>query len=289
MLWYLYRFITSEINTKITPNERIFTMIQSAESNSKDSNTKSVSKTFAILSTFNEITPMQRTSDIAAKLHMNVSTVSRHLNTMLDWGLLERDHSTGFYFVGLSVVALAGTALQNNNVFRHASPELQKLSNKYNVHSHMAVPRKLDIIHLISNCCESTTDLLIPMGHSHPMYCSAMGRAILAYLPSAKAQEILKNSNLQKYTSETKTDLRQINQELLYTKHKGYCILINELSEGKGSIAVPIFDRNRIPIAAISVSSSARSFSQPQRELELGKAVKTAAGKISGKLGYYPK
>ena len=30
-------------------------------------------------------------ADIASKLHMNISTVSRHLNTMLDWGYLQRD------------------------------------------------------------------------------------------------------------------------------------------------------------------------------------------------------
>ena len=54
-------------------------------------------------------------------------------------------------------------------------------------------------------------------------------------------------------------------------------------------MAAPILDRNRNPIAAISVSASAQSLSQPQRERELAKAVMTAAGKISGKLGYYPK
>ena len=54
----------------------------------RESNTKSLNKTLAILSTFNEKTPMQRTSDIAAKLGINISTVSRHLNTLLDWGFL---------------------------------------------------------------------------------------------------------------------------------------------------------------------------------------------------------
>ena len=63
-------------------------MTHPAERHHKISNAKSVSKTFAILSTFDENTPMQRTSDIAAKLNMNISTVSRHLNTMLDLSLI---------------------------------------------------------------------------------------------------------------------------------------------------------------------------------------------------------
>lgn len=255
----------------------------------KISNTKSVSKTLAILSTFDEMTPMQRTSDIAMKLGMNISTVSRHLNTMLDWGFLERDDATGFYYPGLEIVALAGAALQNNDVFRHAFPELQRLSYKYGVHGHMGIPRKTEVAHLISSSSERTMELFIPMGHRQPMYCSAMGRALLAYMLPAKAEEILKNSDLQKRTPDTKIDRWDIRQELIRTKQKGYCLLLNELSEGKGSIAAPVFDRNRTAIAAISVSASADSISQPQRERELAKAVMHVASKISGKLGYYPK
>ena len=264
-------------------------MAQRTEGSHKGSNAKSVSKTLEILSTFNELAPEQRTSDIATKLHMNISTVSRHLNTMLDWGFLMRDEETGRYSLGYEVVALAGAALQNNPLYRHAYPELQQMSYKYDVHCHMSVPRGVDVVHLISISCESTMELLIPMGHSHPMYCSAMGRAILAYLPEGQVQKILKRSDLRKFTPETKTDLVEIREELARTRQRGYCVLFEELSENKSSLAAPIFDRSREPIAAISISSSAHSLSKPQRERELAKAVVTAAGRISGKLGYYPK
>lgn len=264
-------------------------MTDPVKSQYKNTNTKSVSKTLMILSTFDATTPVQRTSDIAMKLHMNISTVSRHLNTMLDMGFLEREEDTGFYYLGLEIVALAGAALQNNAVFRHACPELHQLSYKYDVHSHMGVPKELDVVHLISVGCESTMELLIPMGHCHPMFCSAMGRAMLAYMPPAKTQEILLGSDLERYTPETKITPREINLELTRTRQKGYCVLIDELAEGKGSLAAPIFDRHRDPIAAVSVSASAYSLSQPKRERELAKAVMSTASKISGKLGYYPK
>ena len=87
----------------------------------------------------------------------------------------------------------------------------------------------------------------------------------------------------------TKTDLVEIREELARTRQRGYCVLFEELSENKSSLAAPIFDRSREPIAAISISTSAHGLSKPQRERELAKAVVTAAGRISGKLGYYPK
>lgn len=252
-------------------------------------NTKSTSKTLAILSTFDEANPIQRTSDIAAKLDINMSTASRHLNTLLDWGFLERDEKTGFYYPGIELVAIAGVCLQSKECYRYAYPELQKLSFKYSVHGHMGVSRKTDIVHLISSCCERTMDLLIPMGHRHPMYCCAMGRAILAYLPASKVQEILKQSNLYKYSDDTKTEEEEILKELSLTRKNGYCLLLNELIEGKGSIAAPIFDRNRRPVAAISISASAHRLSNTQQVKELAKGVTEAARRISSKMGYYPK
>ncbi len=264
-------------------------MSQSVESQHKNSNTKSVSKTLAILSTFNENTPRQRTSDIAAKLGLNISTVSRHLNTLLDWGYLSRDDVTGFYYPGLEIVALAGATLQSHDVYRHSYPELLRLSNNFGVYSHMGVPRDTEIVHLICCPADGSMEQLIPMGHSHPMYCSAMGRAILPYLPSAKVQDILKRSDRQKYTEHTKTEIPEIMKELELIKQKGYCTLLNELTVGKGSFSAPVFDRNRTPVAAISISASVHRLTQPDIAPELAKAVITTALKISGKLGYYPK
>ena len=109
------------------------------------------------------------------------------------------------------------------------------------------------------------------------------------YLEKNKSDHEKLKSELQKFTHETKIDVSEINKELLRTRQKGYCILSDELAENKASIAAAVFDRHRCPVAAISVSASAHSLSQPQRERELAKAVMTTAGKISAKLGYYPK
>lgn len=263
-------------------------MDKTEETGRKKSETKSVSKTLAILSTFDEKTPTQRTSDIAQKLDMNVSTVSRHLNTLLDWGFLNRDAETGSYYPGPKIVVMAGAMLQNDEVYRYSFPELQLLSFRYGIHSHMSIPQGTDIIHMISSCCEHTMDLFVPMGHRQPMYCSAMGRCFLAYMPQARARDILKKSNIEKRTPDTKVDPEEIFCELENIRRQGYCLVSNELTLGKASLAAPVFGRNQKPLAAISVSASANALMQPQREKELRKAVKNTASRISGRLGYFP-
>ncbi len=255
------------------------------DSNGK--NNKSVSRTLAILNTFTETTPYQRVTDIADKLQMNVSTVSRHLNTMLDMGFLERDDVTGRYYLGMQIIALAGIALHSSDAFRHAYPELQQLSHKLGLHCYMGVPRDLTVVHLISVCSENTTEFFMPIGHQQPMYCTAMGRVMLSQLPPKKVDSILAETTLTKYTEDTKIEPSAIKRELVKISNKGYCLLVNELAEGKYSLAAPIYNRSRELIASISVSGNLHQTDIVQEEAELSKVLLATAGKISGKLGYF--
>lgn len=251
---------------------------------------KNINKALLILSSFDEASPMQRTTDIASRLGMNMSTASRHLNTLFDLGFLTRDDATGQYRLGLKMISLAGAALQNSVVYRYSYPELQKLSFQHNIHSHMSVPWNTDVMHIISTSCEKNKELFMPMGHCHPMYCSAMGRVILAYKPEDEVERILRKSDLKKYTNETKVEVPEIMRSLKEIRKSGYAIVIDELDMGVGSIAAPILNRMRDPVGAISVSASEQRIrSTIDEEKALIKAVVTAAGRISAKRGFFPK
>ena len=250
--------------------------------------TRSISKTLSILASFTAATPQQRTTDIAARLGLSVSTVSRHLGTLQDWGFLERDDVSGYYRPGARILTLAGIALQNNPVYRHAFPEMWALTSALDVNGHIAVPQGTSIMHLISLGSANSPEL-VPMGYLQPMYCTAIGRAILAYLPQAKVQEILRKTELTKRTEATKTDPEEILEELRKVRRKGYCLLVDELNYGRSSLAVPVFDQQGTPVAGVSVCTSTYRLSDPAAEEEFSHAVKKVGGKVSGILGHYPR
>ncbi len=256
--------------------------------NAKESAVHSISKTLSILSTFTDTCPRQRVSDIAEKLDLNISTVSRHLSTMLDAGFLERDDETGCYSLGLKIACLAGIALHNSDVYRHSFPELHQLSQKTGLHCFMGVQDGDDISLLISVGGEETIELMTPIGYHHPMYCSAIGRAILSQMPFDEAEKILARGTQRKYASNTKTDKQAIIKELSTAREKGYAIIVDELTPGKASISAPIFSRNRKVIAAISMSANISTMNLEENEDRLAKQLLHSAGKISGKLGYFP-
>jgi len=253
------------------------------------SNMKSINRTLEILSTFTAAQPQQRVTDIAEKLGMNISTVSRHLSTMLDSGFLERDSQSGMYRLGIKFVTLAGVALYSHEVYRHSYPELLQLSHKTGLHCIMGIPEGKDVVHLISVGSDETIEFLTPIGYHHPMYCSGMGRAIMSQMSQEEIDEILDGDISTKYADDTKATKKEILEALKIARKKGYATIVNELNPGKSSISAPIFAQNRQVIAAISMTGNIFSLNLEKNEEILSKQLLHSAGKISGKLGFFPK
>lgn len=79
-------------------------------------------------------------------------------------------------------------------------------------------------------------------------------------------------------------------QSLDEIKKMGYAIVIDELDMGVSSIAAPILDRTQESVGAISVSASTNRIRDTiGEEKVLTKAIVAAAGRISAKLGFFPK
>lgn len=251
--------------------------------------TQSVQRALMILNTFSDDTPLQRVSDIARRVQLTPSTVSRLLGTMLDMGFVERDEVSGFYRLGYQILTLSGVVLHSHEIYRHAYPELYKLSAETDLHIFLGIQDHDELVHVASVGAEDTNDLFTPVGYRHPMFCCAMGKAILAYLDDSEVNLILKNSELIPYTPYTVVNPGQIKKDLKKIRMLGYAVIREELTIGKASIAAPIFNRKRVPVGAISISGDLEKMNLPQNEKELSRKVLLTAAKVSGKLGYFPK
>ncbi|MGM9662160.1 MAG: IclR family transcriptional regulator [Oscillospiraceae bacterium] len=254
----------------------------------QNNNMQSLYRALMILNTFTT-SPVQRVSEISRSLNLTPSTVSRHLSTMLDMGFVERDDKSGCYRLGVQVLSLAGTILHSNELYRHAYPELQKLSFATNLHCFLGIPDKQDLVHLASVGADDSTELFTPIGYRHPMFCCAMGKVILAYRSEKEIEHILFSHPLKKLTPHTITNPAQIEKELQRVRMRGYVTIEEEVTIGKASLAAPIFNQNRVAIGAISISGCVSQLNLKDREESLARMVINVAGKISGKMGYFPR
>jgi DNA-binding IclR family transcriptional regulator len=121
------------------------------------------------------------------------------------------------------------------------------------------------------------------IGDRRPMYCTASGKAILAFLPGEEVDEILR-LGMPPLTSRTITSTVVMHHELETVKDRGFAWDDEERIEGVRCVASPVFNRNGGVLAAISIAVPAMRTSFEHMR-ELGLQVLSAADAISKNLG----
>jgi DNA-binding IclR family transcriptional regulator len=91
-------------------------------------------------------------------------------------------------------------------------------------------------------------------GTSNPVYCTSLGKAMLAYLPPEAANEIIDRIHFVRFTSKTIGSREELMNSLERVRRRGYGVDDEEIELGVRCVGAPIFDENHMPIAAISVS-----------------------------------
>jgi DNA-binding IclR family transcriptional regulator len=123
------------------------------------------------------------------------------------------------------------------------------------------------------------------VGKRAPIYCTGVGKAILAYLPESFMESNVFNRQLVKYTPNTITARDSLLKELETIRLNGYSQDNEEIEFGLRCVAAPIFNHRSVPIGAISVSAPAGRFSENMVG-DVAKEVKLNALKISKAMGF---
>jgi DNA-binding IclR family transcriptional regulator len=92
------------------------------------------------------------------------------------------------------------------------------------------------------------------IGTSNPVYCTAVGKAMLSALPSCEAVEILGRIRYVKLTKKTMMSEDALVRDLEKTRKRGYAVDDEEVEEGVRCVGAAILDNTGHPVAAVSVS-----------------------------------
>ena len=117
------------------------------------------------------------------------------------------------------------------------------------------------------------------------MYCTATGKAILAYLPEEEIREVWNKSKIVKLTKKTNTDFILFKKELQEVKKNGYAIDDEENEIGVKCVGAPIFDMNGDVVAAISVTGPVTRITDDKIDF-ISNEVMQCTSLISKEMGY---
>jgi DNA-binding IclR family transcriptional regulator len=102
---------------------------------------------------------------------------------------------------------------------------------------------------------QAQVQLYIELGARRPIHATALGKAILAYLPEAGREEIL-NQPLRALTEHTVTEPALLRHQLEEIRARGYATDKEEVVPGISCVAAPIFDHTQGVVGALSVAGT---------------------------------
>jgi DNA-binding IclR family transcriptional regulator len=204
------------------------------------------------------------------------STVHCLLLTLERSGYIERATPRGPYLCGPRLVELSGKALGGGCLREAGLPVLRGVSDRTRLISHIAMLER-DQVTIIAQLAPPGARLTTTVGQRLELHCTALGKAILAWLPEARLRDLLRARSLAAHNDKTIVSLRRFEEELAATRRRGYAVDDEEDTIGWRCLAAPVLDAAGVPIAAISVMGSTLQVTEHNAERIGGELVRSAA------------
>jgi IclR family acetate operon transcriptional repressor len=222
-------------------------------------------------------------ADLSTQLGMPKSTTHRYLATLVSLGLAERDGADHFR-LGTRIIELAGSYLAKSDLRSESRAFLDDLASGTGETVHLAVPSGGEVVYIAKVESTHAIRMYSHIGARLPMACTALGKAILAFLPLDRRERIL----AQPFRARAPNTLIQpsaMARDLESVRDRGFAVDDEENEVGVCCVGAPIFDYTSEVIAAVSVSGPISRMS-PARCVELGPDVRESALRISRRMGF---
>lgn len=240
---------------------------------------RAVDRALDILLCFNSNENALSMTQIAERVDIHKSTVHRLLATLEAKRFLQRDKGTGLYRLGFQLVELASLVLMDMDLPRWAGPYLQRLADDCGETVDLAALDGDHVIYLQVVDSPQRLKIAAAVGQRLPAFCTATGKAFLAFLPADQVNKILALGQ-PRYTDGTLTTPADLQRDLAATRERGFAMSEQEFESDINAVAAPIRDASGYPIGAIAIVGPA--FRLPrERMLSLGRQVLAATEAIS--------
>lgn len=241
---------------------------------------------FDVLSAFDETTTDLGIRELSRKLDKPKSSIFRLVTTLHHLGLLEQDPITEKYRIGFKLFELGILWLRNVPFRDRIHGHLSDLVEHTRETAYIAVLNGNDTAVYIDKV-QSPQAVRVgsPIGRPVSLADSAIGRALLAYLPDEHQARIIANCQKVKRTPNSITDPEALRGFLASSTELGYFLDDEEAEIGLRCVAVPILGRNGEPLASICVSGPSARIPL-ERVPEIAEAVKRVALAASKQLAH---
>ena len=223
--------------------------------------------------------------EICKALKLHKSTVHRLMMVLERHRIVDKNKETGRYRLGLRLFELGSKAVSVLDLRDHSRRFLNQVLNEAQETVHFCILDRGEVLYVEKLEPERSVRLASRVGRRAPAYCTSVGKAILAELPAAEVDAIIRQSGLKRITPHTIVTPEVLKEELKVIRARGYAIDDEEKEEGVRCVGAAVRDHSGRPVAAISVSGPAFRLTK-SKIAEIAKSVGQAAAALSHELGY---
>ncbi len=222
-------------------------------------------------------------SGVSRLMNTNRATGHRFLATLRELGYVEKDEDDR-YRLTFKVFELGMQVANRFEIRQLARPLMQELSLASGETVNLGHFDGTGILHVDKIDSLEILRMDSPIGSRAPAYCTALGKAALAFLPVEEFERYLSRVTLKAHGPNTITTRKIFRQALAVIREKGYAVDDEEMSAGLRCVAAPVFDHTGRAAYAISISGPSLRMT-PQRVVEVFPLVIKICRQLSQKLG----
>jgi IclR family transcriptional regulator, KDG regulon repressor len=222
-------------------------------------------------------------TDVARLCGVTKSNAHRLLKTLEECRYVRQDPKSRAYEPTLRLWELGMRVFNRLNLRALAHPHLQVLAKATRESVHLAMYEHGEVIYVDKVESPHAVRAYIGVGDRAPAYCTATGKAILAFMPADVIDRAAQN--LKRYTPNTITDPRKLKAELARIRERGYSITGGEWRPGVLGVAAPVKSPAGAVVAGIGIAGPEDRMREADVAAQAAAVIAAAEG-ISGELGF---
>jgi DNA-binding IclR family transcriptional regulator len=211
-----------------------------------------LNRAFRIMAAFDGDGAELSLTDLAERTGLPKPSLHRLAAQLIEQGALERTRYG--YQLGMRIFEMGGLVPRQRRLRDIALPYIEDLYEATHQTVHFAILDGRDVVYLERIFGSGSMPLPTRVGGRLPAYCSAVGKAMLAFSPEPVVENLLE-SGLRRRTPNTITNSQMLLQNLTRIRNEGVAYDREEGKQGVACVAAPILNNERRPVAALSITT----------------------------------
>jgi IclR family pca regulon transcriptional regulator len=212
-------------------------------------------KGLKVIESFDSDRRKQSIADISRSTGLDRATCRRLLLSLVHAGYASHDGK--LFWLSPRSLRLGYAYLHSSSLSNTLQGYLEQLSSDIHESCSGSVLQQDHVVYIARAAYQRVMSINLRIGSRLPIYCSSMGRVLLASLPVAEARRLLDATDLVKLTPNTCVDIDELMRELDTVRKQDYAIVDEELEVGLRSVAVPVRNNRGQVLAAINIGTNA--------------------------------